>query len=67
MIEYKELIKKLTAELDINEVQLADRLEITQQTLSERKKKNATKYDDIIRLCLNESIEPLANSKTPNS
>lgn len=57
MITYKEIIKKLTSELDINEGQLADRLEVTQQTLSERKKKDATKYDDIIKLCLDESID----------
>jgi len=57
MLTYKEIVKKLIIELDINEVQLAERLGITQATLSERKKKNATKFDDVIQLCLNERID----------
>lgn len=57
MITYKEVVKKLTIELDINEVQLAKKLRISQQTLSERKKKDVSKYDDIIKLCLCENID----------
>jgi len=57
MITYKEVIKKLTIELDINELELSKRLGISQQALTERKKKNATKYDDIIGLCLNNQID----------
>lgn len=57
MLPYKLLVKKLTIELDINESKLADRLNITQATLSERKKKNATKFDDVIELCIKENID----------
>jgi len=57
MITYKEVIKKLTIELDINELELSKRLGISQQALTERKKKNATKYDDIIDLCLENKID----------
>jgi len=57
MITYKEVIKKLTIELDINELEISKKLGISQQALTERKKKNATKYDDIIELCLNNQID----------
>jgi DNA-binding Xre family transcriptional regulator len=57
MTRYKEVIKKLTIELDINELELSKKLGISQQALTERKKKNATKYDDIINLCLNNQID----------
>ncbi|MEA2099969.1 MAG: helix-turn-helix domain-containing protein, partial [Campylobacterota bacterium] len=56
-IIYKNLVLKLKVYLDVNEAQLAEKLGITQATLSERKKKNATKFDDVIQLCLNEKID----------
>jgi len=57
MIDYKYIIKKLTSELGIKENELAKRLGITQATLTERKKKNAMKFDDVIELCLEEKID----------
>ena len=57
MTTYKDLIKKLTIELDINELELSKRLGISQQTLTERKKNNATKYIEIIELCLENQID----------
>jgi hypothetical protein len=57
MIEYKEIIDRVTNKLGINELSLSKRLNISQATLSERKKKNASTYGDVINLCLEEKID----------